>query len=308
MGRRRRGLGPHGLVVAHKPVGPTSFAVMRAVQRMVGAERAGHAGTLDPAASGVLLVLLGEATKLAAWMVDHDKVYVADVALGVQTTTDDAQGEVLAQAELPPDALDLGHLRQVLAGFVGQVDQVPPIYSALKRGGRSLMSLARAGEEVHVEPRPVVCHGVSVRSVDPARARIQLEVHTGPGYYIRSLARDLGLALGTRAHLAGLVRTRVGAFSLDEAVSPEAVTPAQVLPIPDAARGLLSMRLEPAAAEDVFHGRPVTLDVEADRVVALRPDGRPLALLRRGVDGQFAVDRGFRVAEEPAQVSDRLPS
>ncbi len=276
---------------------------MRAVQRAVGAERAGHAGTLDPAASGVLLVLVGEATKLASWMVDHDKVYVADVVLGLQTTTDDAQGEPLAQAEIPAAALDPAHLRQVLAGFVGDVDQVPPIYSALKRGGRSLMSRARAGEEVHVEPRPVVCHGVSVRSVDAARACIQLEVHTGPGYYIRSLARDLGIALGTRAHLGGLVRTRVGAFSLDEAVSPASVTSAQVLPIPAAARGFHALRLDASLAEDVFHGRPVRLpvrlDVEGDRLVALGPDGRPLALMRRVGDREFAVDRGFRVADEP---------
>jgi len=285
-------------VVVHKPMGPTSFSVMRAVQRAVGAERAGHAGTLDPAASGVLLVLLGEATKLAAWMVDHDKVYVADVALGLQTTTDDAQGEPLAEADVPPEALDLGHLRRVIQGFVGQVEQVPPIYSALKRGGRTLMSRARAGEEVEVAPRPVVCHGVSVRAVDPRRARIQLEVHTGPGYYVRSFARDLGLALGTRAHLAALVRTRVGAFSLDEAVAPEDVTAASVLSIPDAARGIEAVRLDPAAAEDVFHGRTVALDVTGPRVIALGPEGRPLALLERSAAGSFAVARGFRVASE----------
>ena len=292
-------MGPHGLVVVHKPVGPTSFSVMRAVQRAVGAERAGHAGTLDPAARGVLLVLLGEATKLAAWMVDHDKVYVADVALGLQTTTDDAQGEALAEADVPPGALDPEHLRRVVEGFVGPVEQVPPIYSALKRGGRTLMSRARAGEEVEVAPRPVVCHGITVRAVDSARARVQLEVHTGPGYYVRSLARDLGLALGTRAHLAGLVRTRVGAFSLDEAVEPEEVTPASVLPIPVAARGIEAVRLDPAAAEDVFHGRTVTLDVPDARVIALGPDGRPLALLERSAAGPFAVARGFRMATEP---------
>lgn len=298
MGRRRRGTGPHGLVIVHKPVGPTSFSVMRAVQRAVGAERAGHAGTLDPAASGVLLVLLGEATKLAAWMVDHDKVYLADVALGAQTTTDDAQGEVLEEAEVPAGALEPEHLRRVLLGFVGDVEQVPPIYSALKRGGRTLMSRARAGEDVEVAPRPVVCHAVAVRAVDPAGGRLQLEVHTGPGYYVRALARDLGTALGTRAHLAGLVRTRVGAFGLDEAVAPEAVTPAHVLPIPEAARGLDAVRLDPAAAEDVFHGRQVALSVVAPRVIGLDPAGRPLALMERAEEGRYRVARGFRIAAE----------
>lgn len=208
-----------GFLNVHKPEGWTSFDVVNFVRRLTRVKRAGHGGTLDPAATGVLPVAVGRATRLLEYLGDARKVYRATVVLGVETDTYDAEGRVVAVSEA-------GHVSRrdveaVLPRFTGEVLQTPPPYSAIKRGGKPLYEYARKGIAVEVEPRPVVIHRIDL--VEFALPAFVLEVECGKGTYVRSLAHDLGQALGTGAHLRSLVRTRVGPFSLEEAVTPEAL-------------------------------------------------------------------------------------
>lgn len=283
--------GIDGAIVIDKPVGPTSFGVMRQVERRLGAARAGHAGTLDPMASGVLLVLLGEGTKLSSLLMEHDKVYEATIALGQETDTLDALGRETARAPVP--ALDPARIEAVLATFVGSHDQVPPVYSAIKKDGRSLMSRARAGEsDIPAEPRRVVCHAARVMASDPLR----VELHVGKGYYVRALARDLARALGTVGHLAALRRTRLGAFDITRAVSPDVATSADVIPMASMVPGLPSVTLSPTDVAHVRAGRPVDLGSAPDDLMALDGDGGAVAWIRRdptASPGVYRVQRGF---------------
>lgn len=209
---RRRKL--DGVLLLDKPVGPSSSAVLQAVKRLLNAEKAGHAGTLDPLASGLLPLLFGEATKFAQFGLDAAKEYVADVRLGASTDTGDAEGAI---AEQRPVDVDAAGLAQALARFRGAIDQVPPMYSALKHEGQPLYALARAGETVERVARAVTVYELELvsRSDDLLRLRIRCS----KGTYVRQLAVDLGLALGTVAHLAGLRRTAVGSLRLDQAVA-----------------------------------------------------------------------------------------
>lgn len=294
MARRRNasGDGPHGVICLDKAAGPTSLTATRAAARAVGGGRAGHAGTLDPAATGVLVVLVGEATKLSHWIIGHDKRYRATVVFGATTDTLDAAGEVVATSEVPEGAVTAARLEAVFPPLLGEVEQTPPIYSALKRGGRTLMSRARAGEEVEVEPRRVRCDRLTVVSVDGPRAVI--DVACGSGYYVRSLARDLGLALGFPAHLGALRRTRSGPFDIAEAVTLEELTPASVRPLADAVPGLLRVTLDPDEAVDIHHGRPIAARLPGERALLMTPDGVARALAERTPDDRWRVFRGFR--------------
>jgi tRNA pseudouridine55 synthase len=301
---KRRGFDAlHGAVIIDKPEGPTSFAAMRQAARALGVRRSGHTGTLDPAASGVIVVLLGEATKLAGVLVHDDKVYEAEVRLGVGTDTLDREGRVVAEAEVGPEQAAPEEIARFCEGLRGEIMQVPPIWSALKRQGRTLMSRARAGEEVEVEARPVTCHSVALLEMAPGpRPTVRLRVHCGKGFYVRSLARDLGLFLGVPAHLGALRRTRVGGFDMARARAPEAVTTEDVLSIPELLATWRHVEAAGPEAIDLHHGRPVArdalpvrrepLDADDERALALDSTGRPLALLR-GDGALWRVERGF---------------
>ena len=203
-----------GVLLLDKPVGPSSSAVLQAVKRLLDAQKAGHAGTLDPLASGLLPLLFGEATKFAQFGLDAAKEYVADVRLGIATETGDAEGAVTGRK---PVAFDEGRLQEALAGLRGEITQVPPMYSALKRGGQPLYALARAGETVERTPRRVTIYALEIVSRDAELLR--LRVRCSKGTYVRQLAVDLGLALGTVAHLQALRRTAVGDLRLDQAIA-----------------------------------------------------------------------------------------
>ncbi|PIE65717.1 MAG: tRNA pseudouridine(55) synthase TruB, partial [Deltaproteobacteria bacterium] len=242
-------------MVLDKPAGASSAWLARRVQRALGSGRGGHAGTLDPAATGVLVVLLGEATKLSQWIVGHDKTYRATVTLGRATDTLDAEGQTTAEAPVPPQALQPARIREVLAAMVGEIDQVPPAYSAIKRDGRTLMSRARAGERVACEPRRVVCHELTLEAV--LGTSLAIDVACGSGYYVRSLARDVGDALGVPAHLSALRRTRSGPFDVADSIAPEAVTEASVRPLADAVPGLKTVTVSEAEVAAVAHGQRI---------------------------------------------------
>ena len=202
-----------------KPVGSSSNAALQQAKRLFGARKAGHAGTLDPLASGLLVVLFGEATKFAGPLLDDDKEYLAKLRLGEKTSTGDAEGDVIQTAEIrvTPQQVD-----RVLGGFVGEIEQVPPMHSALKRGGVPLYQLAREGKTVERAPRRVRILELEV--VELAPPHLSLRVRCSKGTYVRTLAEDLGAALGTCAHLAALRRTGSGRFRVEDAVTLESLS------------------------------------------------------------------------------------
>jgi len=208
-----RGDRVNGVLLLDKPVGLTSNRALQMARRLMNAQKAGHTGTLDPLASGLLPVMFGEATKFSADLLDADKSYRATVQLGVTTTTGDAEGEVL---ERRPVQIDADAIDEVLARFTGAIEQVPPMHSALKRDGRPLYELARAGVEVERAARPVQVHGL--RSVGQSGDTLVIDVDCSKGTYVRVLAEDIGKALGCGAHLTALRRTAVGPLTLDGAV------------------------------------------------------------------------------------------
>lgn len=250
----------HGVVVVDKPVGPTSFAIVRTARRLTGIRKIGHGGTLDPLASGVLPICLGEATKLAQFLLDADKEYWATVRFGAETDTYDAAGAVTATA--PTEGLSEERIRRALAGFVGEQQQVPPMYSALKRDGRPLHAYARAGEVVDRPARTVRIMTLDLHAfaVPPGQApEATLFVRCSKGTYVRSLAHDLGRALGTGAHLGALRRTRSGPFAIEQAVAPDALGagPLPLVPLADALAHLPAIVVPEDVCAAVAEGRRV---------------------------------------------------
>ncbi len=208
----------HGFLNIDKPTGMTSFDVVRAVRRAAGIKRVGHAGTLDPLATGVLPVAIGsEATRLIDTLVDFDKAYLADIAFGIETDTDDAEGQPVAEGD-PARLAALTHeeIETALATFVGDQLQFPPVYSAIKRNGVPAYRAARRGEPMDLDARAVVAHSLRLVALESGHATV--EVECGKGYYVRSLARDLGRLLGVGGHIAALRRTRVGPFAVTRAL------------------------------------------------------------------------------------------
>ena len=207
-----------GVLLLDKPVGPSSSRVLGHVKHLFHAKKAGHGGTLDPLASGLLPVMFGEATKYAAEGLDADKTYLADIGLGVQTSTADREGEIIREAPVPSD-LSADRIREVLQGFLGEQTQIPPMYSALKKDGRPLYDYARDGQEVERLPRTITLHELELLSWDSPC--ITLRVRCSKGTYIRTLAEDLGGALGLPAHLKDLRRIGVGELVASEMVRLE---------------------------------------------------------------------------------------
>jgi tRNA pseudouridine55 synthase len=204
------------IAVINKAAGMTSHDVVARVRRLAGQRRVGHAGTLDPAATGVLPVLLGQATRVAEYLSERGKAYRATIRFGIETTTYDAEGEVVREA---PVALTRAVIERALPAFIGTQHQLPPIYSAIKRAGIPLYARARAGETVEVAPRLVHIDALTIVAWEPPD--LTLDVVCAKGTYIRSLAHDLGARLGPGAHLAGLMRTRSGPFTIEQAISLE---------------------------------------------------------------------------------------
>ncbi len=209
---------PSGLLLINKPAGLTSFAVVRRVRKVFQVKKVGHLGTLDPFATGLLPLALGEATKLAQFLFDEPKTYLATLKLGVETDTQDLTGQVTGESDSLPSVEEI---LRVARSFVGEIDQVPPMYSAVHHQGERLYKLARRGEAVEAAPRKVVIHRLEVQDV--ALPQVTLKVECSKGTYIRTLAHDLGRALGCGAHLIGLTRLAVGPFRLEEALPLEMI-------------------------------------------------------------------------------------
>jgi tRNA pseudouridine55 synthase len=217
--RARRGCLPiDGVLLLDKPRGMTSNQALQTAKRLLNACKAGHTGSLDPLATGLLPLAFGDATRISQFLLDADKRYRAVLRLGVNTTTFDAEGEVTRER---PVRLTPREVQRALEPFVGSIEQVPPMYSAIKIGGATLYKLARAGIEIEREARPVMIHALELVSLEDAR--LELDVHCSKGTYIRTLAHDLGEALGCGAHIEELRRTAVGGLSVESAVCLEAL-------------------------------------------------------------------------------------
>ncbi|MGE5618160.1 MAG: tRNA pseudouridine(55) synthase TruB [Sphingomonadaceae bacterium] len=208
---------PEGFLNVSKPYGWTSHDVVQLVRRLTRTRRVGHAGTLDPAATGVLVVAVGRATRLVDYLGEQDKSYCGDVVLGATTTTDDAEGSVLGARD--PSTVTLDQVTRALSGFVGEIDQLPPQYSAVKLEGKKAYEIARKGGLAAVRPRRVTIKGIAVVAWEPPI--VSLMVRCSKGTYIRSLARDLGQRLGVGGHLGALVRVSSGVFDCEDAIGVE---------------------------------------------------------------------------------------
>lgn len=250
-----------GILIIDKGAGVSSFHAVAHLRRLLRAPKVGHGGTLDPEATGVLPILVNEATKLTPYFVDHDKEYLATVRLGVVTDTQDLSGTVLRTSPVP--ALTAADLEGALGRFVGTIRQVPPMYSALHHGGRRLYELARRGVEVEREAREVLIYSLALEGV--ALPSFTIRVVCGRGTYVRTLCADLGEALGPGAALERLVRTRVGPYTLEEALPWERVREAhegallweRLLPSDSALASRPTVTLEAGAAEALLHGQAV---------------------------------------------------
>ncbi len=283
-----------GLVVVDKPAGMTSHDVVAHVRRLAGTRKVGHAGTLDPMATGVLVVGVNRATRLLGHLLVTDKAYDATIRLGVTTSTDDAEGETVAT--VAADGVTDEALRAGLAAMVGEIEQVPSSVSAIKVDGRRAYERVRAGEEVELAARAVridTIDVVAIRRVETGHGAgtvdVDIAVRCSSGTYIRAIARDLGAALGVGGHLTALRRTAVGGFGLGSARTLDELTEELVvMPIAEAARSSFpSADLPAELAADVQHGRKLGLRLGGDGAHALfGPDGEFLALYEQ--DGDIA--------------------
>lgn len=221
--RRRGATGISGVLLVDKPAGPTSHDVVARLRRLTGEGRIGHAGTLDPAATGLLVMLLGPATRLEPYLSAAQKSYEALIAFGTETDTDDAQGEVVRSAPVQPEILEPARASEALSALLGNGEQVPPAYSAIKRDGVVAHRAARAGDAIEIAPRPITVHEAQLLGIDASAGTWSVAFTVSKGTYIRALARDLGRATGTAAHLCALRRTASGTFTLAQAHTLEQI-------------------------------------------------------------------------------------
>lgn len=294
MARRRKGQPINGWVILDKPLGMTSTQAVGAVRRLFDANKAGHGGTLDPLATGILPIALGEATKTVSYVMDGRKVYRFTACWGEARSTDDAEGPVTARSERRPTAAEI---EAVLPRFQGEISQVPPAFSAIKVEGERAYDLARAGEGVDLAARLIWIERLSLVS-QPDADHAEFEVVSGKGAYMRSLARDLGLALGTVAHVSALRRIAVGPFTESQAISLESlkalghIPPASghLLPVETALDDIPALPLTDAEALRLRSGQSIGLLRASDRerlgairsgdLVCAMAGGKPVALAR----------------------------
>jgi tRNA pseudouridine55 synthase len=270
-----------GILNVNKPVGPSSFAVVRNLRRLPGVLKAGHGGTLDPAADGVLPILINAATRVADFVHEWPKTYVATITFGFTSDTGDREGIIRPAGD--PATISRATIEAALPAFTGRIEQVPPLYSALKQGGEALYRKARRGEQVERAARQVEIHAIRLLDYDVASAVARLEVSSGRGMYVRSLAYDLGSALGTGAYLSGLTRTAVGPLTVHEAVPMATLTAVGegwtrwLLPMDLPLRNWPAVALDAAGVVAVRRGQAVPSPNTTGRYRLLGPDGDLLA-------------------------------
>ena len=281
MARKKKFDDVNGWIVLDKPVGVTSTQAVSRLKRLFHANKCGHAGTLDPLASGMLPIAFGEATKTVSFVMDGTKVYRFTVRWGAQTSTDDTEGEVIAASDHRPSRAEI---EAILPEFIGEILQVPPKFSAIKIGGERAYDLARDGEEVELEARPVEIDALTIVSHDGATTTFEAEC--GKGTYVRAIARDLGLALGCLGHVAHLRRTRVGPFAVADAATVEALRDGD-----GAAEALLPVSAALTLIPEIVVHRDAALRLKRGQSVLLRGRDAPLE-----ADAVYAVSGGVLIA------------
>lgn len=288
-----------GVLLLDKPQGLTSNAALQTARRLFNAAKAGHTGTLDPMASGLLPLTFGEATKFSQMLLDADKAYEAGVRLGVSTDTGDAEGQVVAT-----HAVDVSEvaLREVLARFVGEIEQVPPMYSALKRDGKPLYEYARAGIELEREARRVKISAIELVSFDGDH--FVMRVDCSKGTYIRSLAMDIGAALGCGAHLCALRRTRIGAFEIADSVplaqleqADAGGRDAMLAPADALVKDFPRIDLDPLQSQYMLQGRPLSLTEQGEGFARIYSPDAFLGLAEWKQDGKLWAKRLIATGE-----------
>jgi tRNA pseudouridine55 synthase len=292
----------NGIVIVDKPAGCTSHDVVQRVRKALRQRSVGHAGTLDPLATGVLVVAVGEGTKLVSHLQSDDKRYEVTIALGAETDSLDADGEITETADVPP--LDAATVEQALQSFLGRHPQKAPKLSAIKVDGTPLHRRMRRGEDVEAPVRQVELYAATVEDVHQDALRLSL--HCGKGFYVRSLARDLARALGTLGYVTALRRTASGAFSIDDGLYGDQMTAdtiaERLIPLKEACGALMRVELTEEGVAHARHGRPIGPEVVVgdawrgaspeESLALFAPDGEPVALGRR-VDDGLRVVRGF---------------
>lgn len=284
-----------GVLLLDKPVGLSSNIALQKAKRLYRAEKAGHTGTLDPFATGLLPLCLGEATKFSQFLLDADKEYLAEIKFGVRTSSGDPEGEVIAER---PVQLARSDIQAALAGFMGEIEQVPPMHSALKHAGRPLYEYARKGIEIERKARRVIVRELEILSFSGDQC--SLRVHSGKGFYVRALADDLGEVLGCGAHLQGLRRTGVGPFRIEQAQTlkdlndiDESARDQRLMPADIMVESLTPLPLDLEAAWQICHGQPIWLPrlTLGSQFRLYAPDGRFLGVGEVNQDGKVAPRR-----------------
>jgi tRNA pseudouridine55 synthase len=301
-----------GILLIDKPAGLSSFAVVRRVRRVFGVRKVGHLGTLDPFATGLLPLCLGEATKLAPYLLPGAKTYRATLQLGVATDTQDLTGQVISRTEALPTA---EQVYQASARFVGEIQQVPPLHSALHHQGQRLYKLARRGEKLDLAPRLVTIYRLEAEEIN--LPWVTITVKCSQGTYVRTLAADLGAVLGCGAHLTALRRLEVGPFRLEDAVTLEALEHggldaglARLIPLNACLPGIRQVKVGPAEAAKVRQGQALAreaADFHPEELVQVLTAGEMLALARVRRQGDRVVLAPVRLflSSQEAAVSDQ---
>jgi tRNA pseudouridine55 synthase len=282
-----------GIVLIDKPQGPSSFDVVRKVRKLCGTKRVGHAGTLDPKARGLLVVAIGSYTKLCGYLSENSKIYEATIELGISTTTDDQEGEIIAQksiAQLTPE-----HIKNACTSFQGIIKQVPPRYSAIKLGGQRAYKMARAQVDFNIAPREVEIFSLDIQEINMPYLRIR--THCSKGTYIRSLARDIGDILGVGAHARDIRRMASGTFNLCSALdydnlSKEIIEEA-LLSDHRALSSLQSLNINKELYDAIRHGRPIDFaKINYQGIIIALFENKPVAILAQH-DGALRLIRNI---------------
>ncbi|HKJ18180.1 MAG TPA: tRNA pseudouridine(55) synthase TruB [Xanthomonadales bacterium] len=298
MSRSGRGNNIHGIVLLDKPAGRSSNHALGDVKRLFHANKAGHTGSLDPFATGMLPICFGEATKTAGFMLDSDKSYLATAKLGVATSTGDVEGEVIQEMEVP--SVSSSEIQEVLSGLTGEIDQVPPMYSALKHEGQPLYKLAREGREVERKARRITIHELTLESWEPPL--LTFRVVCSKGTYVRTLAEDLAKLLGSCAHLVSLRRLFVLPFNPEAMVTMDDLGTARednrledlLLPVDAGLQGWPKIEITPGQVARFVNGNPVIVDSkETELVRVYDQEGKMLGLAESRPDGQAHPKRLF---------------
>ena len=301
MARKRKGDKIDGWLIVDKPLELSSADVVRIVKRQLKPQKIGHAGTLDPLATGVLPIGMGEATKTMPYIVDQSKDYEFSVKWGEATSTDDKEGEVTQTSDVRPEPEDI---EKILSEFVGEIEQIPPIYSAIKIDGQRAYKRARAGEDIEMPARIVSIDKLTLLEHSPESAETSFFVSCGKGTYVRALGRDIAIKLGTVAHIVSLRRTRVGPFSQDSAISLDLLNDMshiarvyeEILPVMTALDDISALAISAKDADLIRNGQPLFQSVDIDGPIVLTEDKKLVAIAHVS-DGQISPKRVFNLAK-----------